>query len=101
MVPVRDIGVAVCGAAALLALVGFSSGASAQNDSESVTMHGAPLTLVQSAAAFSPPTLRFQREGGLHAAWIETSGEIYVEWLDGRNTDRRGAGSVSFGTPRE
>ena len=101
MVPVRDIGVAVCGAAALLTLVGFSSGASGRNESESVTMLGAPLTLVQSVAALSPPTLRFHRDARLHAAWIEESGEIYVAGLDGRNTDRRGAGSVSLGMPRE
>ena len=48
MVPVSEIGVAVCGAATLLALVGFSSGASAHNESQAVTMLGAPLTLVQS-----------------------------------------------------
>ena len=74
MVPVREIGVAVCGAATLLALVGFSSGASARNESQSVTMLGVPLTLVQSTAALSPPTLRFQRDGLLHAAWIEKNG---------------------------
>ena len=59
MVPVREIGVAVCGAATLLALVGFSSGASARNESEAVTMLGAPLTLVQSTAALSPPHFGF------------------------------------------
>jgi hypothetical protein len=74
MVPVREIGMAMCGAAALLALVGFSSGASAHNESEAVTMLGAPLTLVQSTAALSPPTLRFHRDGLLHAAWIEKNG---------------------------
>ena len=74
MVPVREIGVAVCGAATLLALVGFSSGASAHNESQAVTMLGAPLTLVQSTTALSPPTLRFHRDGRLHAAWIEKNG---------------------------
>ena len=68
MVPVSEIGVAVCGAATLLALVGFSSGASAHNESQAVTMLGAPLTLVQSTTALSPPTLRFHRDGRLHAA---------------------------------
>jgi hypothetical protein len=37
-------------------------------------MLGVPLTLVQSTAALSPPTLRFQRDGLLHAAWIEKNG---------------------------
>ena len=101
MVPVRDIGVVLRGAAVLLILVGANGVACADNESQTVTMHGAPLTLVQSTAVISPPSLRFHRDGRLRAAWIEKSGEIYVAWLDGRNTDRRGAGSVSFGTPRE
>lgn len=74
MVSVREIGVALRGAATLLTLVGFSSGASAHNESQAVTLLGTPLTLVQSTTTLSPPTLRFQRDGRLHAAWIEKNG---------------------------
>lgn len=74
MVLVREIGVALCGAATLLTFSSFSSVASAQNDSQTVTMLGAPLTLVQSTTTFSPPALQFHRDGLLQAAWIEKNG---------------------------
>ena len=56
MIPVREIGVGVCGAATLLTLVGLSSRVSNQNELPAVTLFGAPLTLVQSTTALSPPT---------------------------------------------
>ena len=74
MASVHEIGVAVCGAATLLTLVGFSSGVSNQNEPTAVTLLGAPLTLVQSTTPLSPPTLGFHRDGRLHVAWFEKSG---------------------------
>ena len=71
MIPVREIGVGVCGAATLLTLVGLSSRVSNQNELPAVTLFGAPLTLVQSTTTLSPPTLRFHRDGRLHAGRIE------------------------------
>ena len=74
MQPVVHSNELVCGAAALLMLVGFSGSALAGTDADGIILNGSPLTLAQSTTALSPPALQFQRDGRLHAAWIEKSG---------------------------
>ena len=99
MVPVRDIGVALRGAAAVLSLVGFSGVAFADTESPAITMLGAPLTLVQSTTALSPPTLRFHRDGRLHATWIEKNavqGEVKTAAL---SADHSAVAQVSVNPP--
>ena len=59
---------------ALLAMNGPATVASAENDLQAAIRLEAPFKLAQATTALSPPTLRFDREGLLHAAWVEKSG---------------------------
>jgi len=69
-----DNGAALRISAALLAMVGSGGVALADNESQVAMMFRAPLMPVQATTAISPPALRFQRDGLLHAAWIEKIG---------------------------
>ncbi len=71
---VRDFRTALRVVVVLLAMSGSASLACADNDRQAAVILEAPLTLVQAMTALSPPTLRFNREGLLHAAWVEKSG---------------------------
>lgn len=74
MVLGREIGVALCGAATLLACFSVTGVACAGSDSQPVMMLDAPMTLAQSTTALSPPALQFHRDGLLQVAWIEQAG---------------------------
>ncbi|MBI4000685.1 MAG: exo-alpha-sialidase [Nitrospira defluvii] len=71
---VRDFRTALRVVVALLAMSGSAHLACADNERQAAVILEAPLKLVQATTALSPPTLRFNHEGLLHAAWVEKSG---------------------------
>lgn len=71
---IRDFRIALRVVVALLAMSGSANFACAENDRQAAVILEAPLKLVQATTALSPPTLRFDHEGLLHAAWVEKSG---------------------------
>ena len=66
---------AVMRAAAILLTIAWSGTAVSGGDDPRIALAlEAPLKLVQTATTISPPTLRFNREGRLHAAWVAKNG---------------------------
>lgn len=59
---------------ALLVMSGSADFICAENHRQAAVILEAPLQLVQATTALSPPSLRFDHEGLLHAAWVEKSG---------------------------
>lgn len=74
MCRVPDFSVVLRAAVVLFLMSGSGAVASAENGRQAAVVLEAPLTLLQATTTVSPPTLRFSREGQLHAAWIEKSG---------------------------
>jgi hypothetical protein len=61
-------------AATLLTIAAFDTALFGGEDPRIALALEAPLKLVETTTTLSPPTLRFSREGQLHAAWVEKSG---------------------------
>ncbi len=72
--PMCDFGAVLRVTAAVLTMVGSGGAALADNETQVAAMLGAPIKIVQTTAAISPPTLRFRGDGRLYASWIEKSG---------------------------
>jgi len=72
---VRDFRTAFMAVVALLAMSGFANLAGADDhDPRAAISLEAPIRLVQTTSALSPPAIRFTPDGRLHVAWVEKGG---------------------------